>query len=179
MANNIVCSLVTLDLTRFPSVNQKVCWTDHVHDVIVNGITYRAAGSLLKISKVNTQNVLNNKTVTLTLSGLDENTTVIVNSNQFRNAPLLIEKAILQENTNVVAKKGVYFRGMTSTPDITVDYKTGLIAINISARSIFDLTAKPSYSRSNNSTHQFAFNGDMFFECANRDLGEDTMWRKR
>lgn len=178
MANNIVCSLVTLDLTKFPSINQKVCWTDHAHDVVSDGVTYRAAGALLKISSVNTQNVLNNKNVSISLSGLDATTTEIVNSNQFRNAPILIEKAILQENTNTVAKKVVYFRGLTSTPDTTINYKSGLISINITARSIFDLTAKPSFSRSNNATHQFAFNGDMFFEFANRDMGEDILWRK-
>ncbi|NEX88900.1 DUF2163 domain-containing protein [Aeromonas rivipollensis] len=175
----IVCSLVTLDLTRFTSINQKVCWTDHIHDVVSNGTIYRSAGSLLKISNISTQSVLNNKQIKITLSGLDENTTQIVNSNEFRNAPILIEKAILQDNTNNVSTKRTYFRGKTATPDTTIDYKSGLITINISAQSIFDLSVKPSYSRSNNATHQFSFNGDMFFEYANRDLGEDILWRKR
>ncbi|QBX71565.1 hypothetical protein E4630_12215 [Aeromonas hydrophila] len=172
----IICSLFELDLTSVPTINQKVCLTDAAFDVEFNGETFRAFGSLLKMDKVSTKNTLDNKTMKITLSGLDMNTVKLVNSSFYKKQPITVYKAQIRDESNIVETASIHFAGITDTPEMVVDYQSQTVNLGLSCKSIFDMSQTPNLMRSNNATHQLYHQGDKFFEFSNNQTMEDELW---
>ncbi|UNU29651.1 hypothetical protein [Aeromonas hydrophila] len=172
----IICSLFELDLSSVPGVNQKVCLTDGAFDVEFNGQTFRAFGSLLKMDKVSTKNTLDNKTMKITLSGLDMNTVKLVNSSFYNKKPITVYKAKIREESNIVEEATIHFAGITDTPEMAVDYKSQTVTLALACKSIFNMGASPNLMRSNNATHRFFHPTDYFFQYSNNQTMEDELW---
>ncbi|MFQ2569798.1 hypothetical protein ACK3Z8_00870 [Aeromonas caviae] len=173
-----ICSLVQIDLRAVEGINDMACLTDGPFDVVYDGRTYYAFGALLKIDAVSTENSLSNKTMKVTLSGIDEQFQKLVAETHFRNKPISIIKALVPDETNVVSEAEVYYRGITETPEISVDYNSGTFTTGVSCKSVYDLSQKPHLSRANNATHQLFHPGDLFFQYANQSDRPDEMWRR-
>ncbi|MGL4763838.1 MAG: hypothetical protein ACRC2N_02170 [Aeromonas sp.] len=170
------CSLLALDLNAVTGDVMRL--TDAPHDVVFEGHTYRAYGSLLNIDKLVYDNMLSSKELSITLSGISLDFQEAVNNNLFRRAPITIYKAFVPEGDNKVGEANTYWRGYTSTPETDLNYQDGYMALQISCKSMFDLDRTPSLMRSNNATHQAYHQGDRFFEYATQDLKDDVMWRQ-
>ncbi|WP_188013159.1 hypothetical protein [Photobacterium damselae] len=174
--NGFYCSLMSIDLTKINQGWMRLC--DAAHDVVFNGHTYMAMGTLLHIDSITTENTISSKELRITLSGISVDFQEAVNTNTFKRAPIVIHKAFVPTGTNIVESASIYYRGYTSTPETDINYEDGHMAIEVTCKSVFDLDQKPSLCRANNATHQAYHNGDKFFEYANQDMGEDVMWRK-
>ncbi|HDI3263891.1 TPA: hypothetical protein PMC50_002512 [Vibrio cholerae] len=169
-------SLMELDLR---SVNGSVMRiSDAPYDVLYRGNNYQAFGALLGIDKITAENTLASKELSITLSGISLDFQESINNNQFRRKPITIYKAFVPDGSDTVEEAVVYWRGYTSTPESVCDYNKGYLAVKVSCKSVFDLDKTPSLMRSNNATHQAHHNGDLFFQYATQDLGEDVLWRK-
>ena len=175
--SQIVCSTVLFDLTGVDGIDQMICLTDAPFDVVKDGVTYRSFGSLLKIDKVTTENTITAKTLSVTLSGIDKQVMGTINSTAFRERPVVISRCTVQEGSNVVGTDETYFRGTGGTPEVTVDYSNGYVSLTVQCKSIFDLSKKAEFSRSNHATHSFWFDGDMFFQYAASTALEDKVWK--
>ena len=175
----IVCSAIAIDLSDVEGINQIVALTDAPFDITYQGTTYRAFGSLLKIDRVSIENTLNNKSMKVTLSGIDTNLVTLINSTAFRNKSVTITKCYVPEETNAVSSSEVYYRGVTDTPEYTVNYSQGFMTLGIVCKSVYDLSQKPSLSRSNNATHQLYHTGDLFFQYANNSVLDDELWIRK
>lgn len=173
----IYCSLIELDLTDVTGSIMRV--TDSPFEVECDGYTYQAFGALLAIDKITAENLLSSKELSITLSGISIEFQESINNNLFRRKPIVIRKAFVPEDTNVVSEAKIYYRGLTSTPESIIDYDKGYLAMKVSCKSIFDLDQTPSLMRSNNATHQAHHNGDKFFQYANQDMKDDVLWRER
>jgi len=175
----IVCSTLKVDLTDVDGVNDYVLLTDAPFDVIgLDGLTYRAAGALLKIDKITNENTLSNRVLKVTLSGVDLSIVSVVNSLQFRNKDIEIRKCFIEDEGNRISDSSVYFAGITQTPEYSVDYKNNTATLGISCKSVFDLSQKPSLVRSNSASHQLTHTGDDFFKYANSQELEDELWTR-
>jgi hypothetical protein len=172
----IYCALVELDLTKI--TGQPLLMTDAAHQVTYNGKTYQPYGALLDIDKITEENNLSNKRLKLSLSGVDMDFIKIVNSTQFLDQPIRIYKAAYEEGTNFIVDAKLYYRGITASPEVRIDYKNGSAILSIETTSIFDFSRKPEIMRSNNATHQFNHNGDLFFQYATIEQPEDAMWKQ-
>lgn len=170
------CSLLSLDLTKIDQGYMRIC--DAPHDIMYEGHKYIATGTLLNIDKITAENTIASKELSITLSGVSLDFQESVNNHIFRRSPITISKAFVPEGGNEVSESSIYYRGMTSTPETDIDYKSGSMALKITCKSIFDLDRKPSLCRANNATHQFYHNGDKFFQHANSDMDADVMWRQ-
>ncbi|EIE5875896.1 hypothetical protein BA746_00380 [Vibrio parahaemolyticus] len=171
------CSLVSLDLTGIGEGFMNL--TDAPYDVVYNGHTYRAFGTLLAVDKITVENTLASKELGITLSGVSMEFQEVVNEKTFRRSPIRIYKAFVAEGGNTVTEASIYYRGFTSTPETQVDYKSGSMALKVSCKSIFDLDKKPSLCRANNASHQAYHSGDKFFMYANQDLKDDALWYRK
>ncbi|CAJ1854398.1 hypothetical protein HLBENOHH_02445 [Aeromonas dhakensis] len=172
----IYCALVELDLTKV--TGQPLLLTDAPHQIVWNGKTYQPYGALLTIDKITAENSLSNKRLKLSLSGVDIDFIKIVNSTQFLDQPIRIYKAAYTEGTNSITESKLYYRGITASPEVKIDYKNGSAILMIETTSIFDLSRKPEIMRSNNATHQFHHNGDLFFQYSTIEQPEDAMWKQ-
>lgn len=175
----IVCSTLKVDLTDVPGVSDFVLLTDAPFDVIgQDGLTYRAAGALLKIDKITSENTLSNRVLKVTLSGVDRSIVSVVNSLQFRNKDIEIRKCFIEDEGNRISDSSVYFAGITETPEYSVDRKNNSATLGLSCKSVFDLSQKPSLVRSNSASHQLTHTGDDFFKFANAQELEDELWTR-
>lgn len=173
-----ICSLVQIDLRDIEGIEDMACLTDGPFDVVYDGRTYYAFGSVLKIDPVSIENSLSNKAMKITLSGLDTQFQKLIDDPRFRNKPISIMKAMVPDETNVVSEIEVYYRGITEVPEISIDYDNGSMVAGLGCKSVYDLSQKPHLSRANNATHQLYHPGDMFFQFANQSDRPDEMWRR-
>ncbi|WP_339009393.1 hypothetical protein [Aeromonas popoffii] len=174
--NGIICALVELDLTKV--TGQPMYLTDAAHQITYNGKTYQPYGALLTIDKITEENTLSNKRLKLTMSGVDIDFIKVVNNTKFLDQPIRVYKATYDEGTNVVSEAKLYYRGITASPEVRIDYNNGSAIMAIETTSIFDLSRKPEIMRSNNATHQFHHSGDLFFQYASIEQPDDAMWRQ-
>lgn len=174
----IVCSTIEIDLTMVEGINSFFRITDAPHDVVKDGSNYLSFGSLLKIDGITYENLLTSQALKVFLTGLDPVIMNIVNSIQFRNKSIIISKCMIADDSNQVVDSTVYYRGLTSTPETTVDYDAGSVTLGISCQSIFSLEKTPSLMRANNALHQFFHPGDLFFQYANDQQLEDEQWQR-
>lgn len=172
----IYCALVELDLTKV--TEQPLLMTDAAHPIVFQGKTYQPYGSLLTIDKIAEENTLSNKRLKLTLSGVDTDFIKIVNNTLFLDQPIRVYKAAYDEGTNEVTDAKLYYRGISASPEVRIDYKNGSAIVSLESTSVFDLSRKPELVRSNNATHQFYHTGDLFFQYASIEQPDDAMWRQ-
>ncbi|MGL4843966.1 MAG: hypothetical protein ACRC2Y_05020 [Aeromonas veronii] len=171
------CSLLALDLTKTTGEVMRLC--DGPHDVVYQGHTYQAFGTLLSIDKLSIENTLASKELSITLSGITLDFQESVNNNLFRRAPITVYKAFVPEGGNQVSQALTYWRGFAGTPETDLNYQDGYMALQLSCKSLFDLDRSPSLMRSNNATHQAYHKGDRFFEYATQDNKDDVLWRQQ
>jgi hypothetical protein len=176
---SIVCSTVEIDLSDVDGINEVICLTDAPIDIEYQKRVYRSFGALLSIDPVTTENVLSDGTMKITLSGLDKTIMSVINSTSFRNKPVIVRKAIVSDGRNEITEQSIYYRGLTGTPETSVDYASGSVSLGLGCKSVFDLNKTPSLMRSNNSTHQFYHAGDLFFQFANDQKLADEQWQTK
>ncbi|QWL58198.1 hypothetical protein HQ400_07725 [Aeromonas jandaei] len=172
----IYCGLVELDLSKV--TGQPMYLTDAAHKVTYQGKEYLPYGALLTIDKITEENTLSNKRLKLTLSGVDIDFIKVVNSTQFLDQPIRVYKAAYDEGNNEITDAKLYYRGITASPEVRIDYKNGSAVLTVETTSVFDLSRKPELVRSNNATHQFYHQGDLFFQYATVEQPDDVMWRQ-
>ncbi|EHM6953375.1 hypothetical protein KGV31_002174 [Vibrio parahaemolyticus] len=181
--NGFFCSLIELDLRDVTGEIVRIC--DGPHDITYTDpstdetFTYRAYGTLLEVDKITYESTLQSKELEITLSGVTIDFQEAVNNNLFRRKSIKIFKAFVEEGTDEIAERVLYWQGLTNTPSTDIDYNKGYMGLQLSCRSIFDLDQTPSLMRCNAATHEAYHAGDKFYQYANVEMKEDAMWRER
>lgn len=147
-------------------------------DVVYQGSTWHAAGSLLSISKHESNYELVTEGLEITLSGLDNSLRSIIDRQGFRYAPVDILLGTLPDGSDEVSAATYYHRGFALTPVTEFDESSGTITVSFETQSAFkDLDKHSTLMTTSLAHHSSLHPNDKFFQyVADTSQGEET-WK--
>lgn len=147
-------------------------------DVTYSGYTWSAAGDLLKIGKLEANYELITEGLEITLSGVNTAYQALIDQHGFRNAPVDIWLASLDDDANTVAAAKYYHRGFAGTPVTEYDEETGTISVVFETQSAFKSLDRNSQLMTTSLAHHRSLhtNDNFFLYVADTGIGEET-WK--
>jgi hypothetical protein len=149
--------------------------TDAFKNVIWNGNTYYALGTLVTFSGVEETVDLNVTTASVTLSGVDQTMVANLLTYKYIDRQLIIYKAFFNASDSVIVNPISIFNGRCDSPSIMENPDDGTCSITLTASAHFiDFERRPG-RHTNHAEQQLWFPGDKGFEYVSQ-LNKQIMW---
>lgn len=149
--------------------------TDSFRNISWGGDEYLACGDWTGFDPVEEQSELQVSEVEAHLSGVDQSWISDLMQHNYLDRRLRIWRAWLDEGGAVVGQPVLLFDGRMDQPTIADDPEEGSVSIAVSASSHWVDFEQTNGLRTNHSTQQRAFPGDLGFEFAAQIL-EEIKW---
>jgi len=143
-------------------------------------VEWVAAGDLLSIGDYESNYELITDGIEIQLSGVNGAYQSIIETHGFRNAPVDVLIATLDEASNIVSSATYYHRGFAMSPMTEYNDADGTITVAFETESAFKNLKRTNRLMTTSIAHHQALHPkDMFFQyTADSALGEET-WKER
>lgn len=180
----MIASTFQIDLRDIPEIGDFVRWTTASIDLMDDqGNEYIAAGGLLKIGAVTTENSIKSAPLMVTMGGLDPSIQDNLGNLDHKRPKVVIKRVTFNPEThdNRILTESVYFRGRGTSPEVKIVQTDNnwSVTLDMECYSSFDMDKKMELMRCNQQTHAFYHEGDNFFKYANQDMNEDLLWKAK
>ncbi len=162
----VMAHLVKLEL------NSTYYYTDFSSDIVDGSDTYSANGFLQGLGSITESSRMNIGFLSLTISGVNQTITSDVLNNGHLHRPVTIKRAILDSDMSVVGSFAIYsgYIESMSMKDFGVTS-----SVNFGVANHWSDFERREGRRTNDSSQQHYFNGDLFFEFTDQ-VGKKTHW---
>lgn len=156
-----------------------VYMTDAWRSVVWGGNTYNANGHFLKFDGLNESLDLQIPTVTVRVSGVDQEWVGIVLAEDYLGRGLVIRKGFIDYAAGVISSPLLLFEGsmdaMAIEDDPGDDQSAGSTSIAVTAVNVWADFARRAGRHTNDAEQQAKYPGDRFFD-ANTDYNRQMKW---
>ena len=178
--SDVVTELATDDLTLCDLLNFQIGNTTYYkttayHDIVFDGNTYTADGSIIGIPSLTETNTISTSKMTINLNGIDLTFVSLFLSNEHIHKPVNVFRAFLTDNGAIIGNPYEYFTGFIHGYQIEETNETTFIKIEVANHwSNFGMS---NGRRTNNNSQQKVFPNDVFFNFTSQAIA-DINWGK-
>lgn len=153
--------LATLIKLNFPT---PIYITDYGQDITLNTITYDASSYILEVGEASETGAIRVNSMDLVLSAVERSYVSLFLNSDYINKRVLIQRACLDNNDNVIGEPITYFDGRIVAYDIEDSGTDSKITIEVASHwQDFD---KVQNRKTNSKSQQFYFPDDFGFAYA-------------
>lgn len=171
---NLLTALIANDVEPFIAIDlsfdtQDLRLWSGLGDKQINNETYTGAGSILGVQGLEEASDLSAKSVTLTLSGLNDTILTRALAEHYQNRPARIYLGVEGQSATVVI-----FDGLMNTMSISDDGQESTISLVLESKLV--RLEKASNRRYTNENHRARHSGDTFFSYVADIQDKEIVW---
>jgi len=162
--------LVNLD------IGSGITQTDHYKDLTYDGTTYTASSIFLGISEVTESPEVAVDSLSIGFSGADQTIIALLLNNDYSEADATIYRGFLDDNQALIADPFILFKGKVESFELEENINASQVNINITSHwADFE---RIQGRKTNTSSQQLYFSGDLGFNYASQSTG-DIKWGRK